>query len=82
MNFAADPVQIQTPQFMDMEILTINALDEISGLGTLATKTQRPADGSHWSAPDHVFDEATAVGMSESKAYPYYNYKTEFKIWK
>ena len=33
-NFADDPVQTQTPQFMDMGFLTINALDEISGLST------------------------------------------------
>ena len=38
MNFAADTVHTQTPQFMDLEFLTINALDENSGISTTATK--------------------------------------------
>ena len=65
---------------MDMGFSTINALDESSGLGTPATIIQRPADGSRWITPDHVFGEATAVGVSESKSDYDYNYKTEFQI--
>ena len=47
-----------------------------------AASIRRPTDGSHWSAPDHVFGEATVVGMSESKSDHEYNYKAGFKIWK
>ena len=39
-------------------------------------------NGSHWSAPYHVFGEATAAGKSVANSDHDYNYKTEFKIWK
>ena len=39
-------------------------------------------DGSQWSAPDHIFGEATAVGISAENSDHDYNYKTEFQIWK
>ena len=52
---------------MNMGFLTINALDKNGGLSNPATSIQRSMDGSHWSAPDHVFGEATDVGMSESR---------------
>ena len=61
LNFAADPVQTQTPQFIDLRFSSINTLDERSGISTPATRIQRPMDGFHWSAPDFVFGEATAV---------------------
>ena len=38
--------------------------------------THSAADGAHWSAPDRVFGEATAVGVSEAKLDHEYNYKT------
>ena len=59
MNFADDPVQNQTPKFMDLGFLTINTFDERGDLSTIATRIQRPTDGSHWSASNHVFGEAT-----------------------
>ena len=40
-----------------------------------------PADGNHWSAPDHIFSETTDVGVSEAKSDYDYNYKTDFHIW-
>ena len=64
MNFAGGVVQTQTPQFMDLGLSAIKAFDEISFLGTPVTRIRRPTDGSHWSAPDHVFGETIAVGMS------------------
>ena len=39
-------------------------------------------DGSHWMIPDHVFGEATAVGMSAAKSDHDYRYKTGFEIWR
>ena len=67
MNFAADPIQTQIPQFMGMGFSTINALDESSSISTITTIIQRPMDGSYWITPNHVFGEAIAVGMSEAK---------------
>ena len=66
---------------MDLEFPTISTLDESSGLSTPATRIQRPTYGSHWSTPDHVFGEVTAVGISAAKSDYDYIYKTEFQIW-
>ena len=68
MNFAADSIQTKTPQLMDLVFSTINALDESSGLSTPVTIIQRPVDGAHWSATNHVFGQTTAVGVSEAKS--------------
>ena len=67
---------------MNMGFLTINALDKNGGLSNPATSIQRSMDGSHWSAPDHVFGEATVEGMSEAKSDHDYVYKTDFKFFK
>ena len=67
---------------MDLRFSTINTLDESSCLSTPATRIQRPTDGSHWIEPNHVFGEATAVGMSEAKSDHEYKYKTKFQIGK
>ena len=82
MNFAVDPPQTQTAQFMDLGFSAINSLGERSGLITPTTIIQRPTYVAHWSEPYCVFGRATAVGMSEAKSDHDYNYKTEFQICK
>ena len=77
-NLEAYPIQTQTPQFFDLGLSTINALDEGIGLSTPATKTQRPTYGAHWSMPNHIFGETTAVGVSGEKSDYDYNSKTKF----
>ena len=47
MNFLADPVQTQTPKFVDLGFSTINEFDETSDLSAPATIIQRPTDGTH-----------------------------------
>ena len=47
-----------------------------------AASIRRPKDGSHWSASDHVFGEATEVGISAAKSDHDYNYKTDFEFWR
>ena len=79
---AADTVQTQTPQFIDMGLSTINTLNESSGLRNPLIRIRRPTDGSDWSMPDHVFGEVIVVGISEAKSDHEYHYKTEFQIWK
>ena len=64
-NFLDDPVQTQTPKFMDLGFSTIYALDKSSDLITPATRIQKPMDGAHLSVHNHVFGETTAVGVSE-----------------
>ena len=61
MNTTVDPVQTQTPQFVDLGLYTINALDEGSSISTPATKIRRPTDGDHRSSPNHIFSETTAT---------------------
>ena len=73
MSFVNNPVQTQDPHFMDLGLLAINTLNEIVVLGTPDTMIQRPTDRFHWSAPDHVFSEATAVRMSAAKSDHNYN---------
>ena len=82
MNFTDDTVQTQTPQFKDLGLSTINALDKSSSLGTPAAIIQRYIYRSYWSAPDHFFIEAIGVGLSAEKSDHDYNYKTVFQIWK
>ena len=82
MNLTEDPVQTQTPQFVDLGISAINALDEGSGLSPPATRIQSPMYGDYLSAPNHIFGETTAVRVSKAKYFYDYNYKTEFQIWK
>ena len=67
-NVSADTVQNQTPKFVDLGFSTIISLDEVSGISTTATRIQNPADGVYWRAPNHVFDENTAVRVSEAKS--------------
>ena len=55
-------------------------MDEGSGLSTPSAGIQRPADGANWSAPNHIFNGATAVGVIKAKSDYDYNYKTESQI--
>ena len=82
MKFLGDVVQTQAPQFMDMWLLTINTFNESGVLGIPATRIIRPVYGSHWSMPNHIFGDVTAVGMSAAKSDHDYNYKTYFQIWR
>ena len=82
MEFASNVVQTKAPQFVDLGLPAVNISDEFSILGTPVTRIIRPTDGSHWSAPDHVFGEETVVGMSAARLDQYYSYKTDFKIWR
>ena len=67
---------------MYLGILAINTFIESGVLGISATRIRRSTDGSHWSAPDHVFGGAIAVGMSAENSDHKYNYKTDFEIWR
>ena len=69
MNFASGVVQTKAPHFIYMWIPAINILNESVDIGTPVTIIRRPTDVPHWSMPDHVFGEATAVIMSAAKSY-------------
>ena len=82
MNFVNDPVQTQAPHFMYMRLPAISTLNESGVLGTPDTRIRRPGCVSHCRAPDHVFGETTAVGMSVSKSGHDYSHETDFEIWR
>ena len=67
---------------MELGIPAVNTSGEVNILGTPATRIRRLMDVSHWSALDHVFDEATAVGTSTTRSGQDYSYKTDFQIWR
>ena len=81
MNLAAHPVNIPAPQFVDLGLLTIDALDKVASIWTPATRVGRPTDFSHWITPDHIFVKTTAVEDNVS-AKSNYNYKTDFETWR
>ena len=81
MNLTADPVNIPKPQFMDLGISTINALDKSASLWNPATRVGRPTDVTHGRVPDHIFEIVTAVREKVS-AKSDYSYKTDFEIWR
>ena len=75
-------VLTEASQFVDLGILAINILNESGVLGTPNNNIQRPMDWYHWTSPDHVFCEATAVVMSAARSDQDYSYKTDFEIWR
>ena len=81
MNLTEDTVQTHTPQFVDLGLSTINALDEGSGISTPATRILSPTDGAHWGAPTNILVETTSIGVSKAKSDYDYNYKIYFQIW-
>ena len=82
MDFTRNTVETEAPNFVGLGILAVNELDEFNTFCTPATIIRRPTDGPHWPAPDHVFGEATAIGMSAEKSEQKYSYKTDFGIWR
>ena len=81
MHLVSDPVNSVTPQFMDVGFSTLDSLDKGAGLWNPDTRFVRPTYLSHWSAPDDIFGETTAVGDA-GIAKSEYNYKTDLGIWK
>ena len=66
---------------MDVGFSTLDSLDKGAGLWNPDTRFGRPTYLSHWSAPDDIFGETTAVGDA-GIAKSEYNYKTDLGIWK
>ena len=77
----SNAVGTKIPDFMNLGILAINTLEELSSFCTPDTRVGRPMDVPNWSASGHVFGEVTAVGMSGTRSEQNYSYKTDFEIW-
>ena len=82
MDFASKAVQTKAPHFVELELPAVNTSDELGILSTPATRIRRQTDGSHWSAPDHVFWRISS-SCNERNRVPEqdYSYKTGFGIW-
>ena len=76
----SDVVQTEAPQFVNLGLPAINTLNEVGILITPAARIQRPKDVFHWSVPDHVFGESSAVGTSVAKSDHGYSYKINLEI--
>ena len=81
MNPAADSDNIPAPQFVDLGLFTINALDTGASLWTPATRVGRPTYVAHGSAPDHIFEKVSAV-RDDVRLNSDNNYRTGFEIWR
>ena len=68
MDFASNIVGTEAPHFVELGLPAVNTSDQVNIIGTTSTRIRRPEDGSHWAALDHVFVEATAVGMSVTRS--------------
>ena len=64
MNFTHNDVGTESPNFMNLGILAVNALDELGYFGTPNTRVGSPTDRYNWSAPVHVFGR-NYIGWSE-----------------
>ena len=68
MNITADPVHILTPQFVDLGLSAIDALDKGIFISTPPIRIQIPVDGVHRSATNLILGESTVVRLSEAKS--------------
>ena len=73
-DFMNNVVRTKAPHFVDLGLLSINALDEVNIFGTPPIRIIRPKYGPNWSVPDHVFGEATAVETSTTRPEQYYSF--------
>ena len=78
----SNAVGTEAPNFVDLGILVVNTSDEFNTFGAPAIRVRRLTDGTQWSAPDHVFGEATVFVMSGTRSELDYIYKTGFQNWR
>ena len=78
MDFVGNVVQTNAPHFVELGIPAFNTLEKLGIIGTPTTIIIRPTYVSHWSAPDPVFGEATAVGIIVARQYQYNSYNNLF----
>ena len=68
MDFTSNSIRSEALNFVNLGLPVVNASYEFNTFGTPASRVRRPTYGPHWSAPDHIFEEATAVGMSRTRS--------------
>ena len=78
MDSTSNAVGTGTPNFVYLGLVAVNALDKFNTFGTPATRVRIPTDGPHFSAPNHVFGEATSVGIFRTRSKLDYSYKIGF----
>ena len=79
MDFTTNSIGTEAPNSVDWGIRAVNTSDEFNIFFTPTTRIRGPNDGTHWSAPDHVVGESTAVGMSATRSELDHSYKTDFQ---
>ena len=76
--FTSNSAGTEALDFAHLELPTVNTSDELNPFGTPATIVRRPADGSYWSVPGHVFVEVTTVRIRGTRSYQNYSSGTDF----
>ena len=79
MNFGGDTVLSESPNFMNFELSSVNATDEIRSVFVPTTRVVRPTNGSKWIPPGHYISEATYDRVCEKKAKNHYTFKRDFE---
>ena len=82
MDFTSNADKTEALNFVNLGRPAVNASDKFKTFGTPATRLRRQIDRYHWSAPDHVFGEATEVVMIRTRSELDYIYKTDFQNWR
>ena len=81
MSLAADPVNTSAPQFVDLGLLTINALSKSSSIWTPSIIVVSPAYIAHGSSMNNIFEIVTSV-RDKLSAKSDYSYNTNFETWR
>ena len=82
MDFMSNAIRTKAPNFVNLWLPAVSISDEFNTFGTPNIRVRRSTDGTHWSVPDHIFGEVTAVGMSRTRSKLDYIYKTDFQNWR
>ena len=79
MSLASDTVLIESPNFMDFGMLSVDTTDELGSIFYPTTRIGSVTHGSNWLPRIHFISEATADRVIRTKAKHHYNFKSEFE---
>ena len=79
MNLTRDSVLTESPNFMNLGLLSVHTLDELEYVFTPNNRIGRPTDGSNWPPPGHSIGEVKEDRVSRTGSEQNYNTKTDFE---
>ena len=78
-NLTCDAILIKSPNFMNMELLSVHTSDEPGSVFIPSTIIRRQKDRSNWLPPGHLIGEVIAEIMSRTRLEKNYCAKTDFE---